>query len=449
MRTIGDYREAYRSGKRSPRDVADFVLSTIERLDGEMRWFIAVHGEDVRTQAGESAARHAAKRPLSALDGVPVAVKDEYDVTGYGTTCGTSFLGKTPATSDALTVARLKRAGAIIVGKTNMHELGVNPSGINIHHGAAKNPWDPTRDTGGSSSGSGAVVGAGLVPLALGNDGGGSIRIPAALCGAVGHKATYGRVPTDGVAVLCWSLEHSGPIAATVEDARLAMHVLCDEPAELPPALPLTVGICDSWWAGASPEVAAVTHAAVERLATAGAKIVRVELPYIEYATPVGAATFLAEGAACIEQHLNQDAPLAPSVKMSFLAATGMTAPQFVKAARVRALIARSFDAAFERCDVLITPTTGITAPPYLADALAYGEVDEAKVNRLVHFTFPLNLTGLPAVSVPCGFDPTGLPVGMQIIARRGDDFRALAVAALVEKDTPRKAPAIILDPLS
>jgi len=448
--TVADFAAAYRDKRITPSVVAERALSAITELDqGElpMRLFIAVHADDVRAQAADSTRRLAAGQPRSIFEGVPVAVKDEFDVIGYQTTCGTSFLGQTPATKDALVVARLRAAGAVILGKTNMFELGVNPTGLNLTHGTARNPYDPLRDTGGSSSGSGATVAAGVAPVTLGNDGGGSVRIPAALCGVPGLKATFDRVPTDGVSLLCWSLEHSGPLAATVEDVRLATEIICAETITLPSLpSPLRVGICAAWWQDASPEVTTQVRAAIDRL---GATIVDVDLPHIGYATPVGSCTFLAEGAACLETQLAANAPFSSSVRLAFEAARGVTAPAFVKAQRVRALLAQEFEAALTRCDVLITPTTAITAPPYAADALLHGEVDEAKVNAMVHFTFPLNLTGLPAMQVPCGYDPDGMPIGMQIIGRFGDDALTLAVASAVEKTSPRRRPRVYVDLLA
>ncbi|MCK6576133.1 amidase [Myxococcota bacterium] len=189
--SAADFTRAYAEGTRTPADVADAALAWAEALDARlpaMRILIAQRPDDVRAQAAASTARWAAGRPLGPLDGVPVVVKDELDVEGYPTTVGTSFQGATPAAADAFTVARLRAAGAVILGKANMHEIGIGVSGINPHHGACRNPWAHGHMTGGSSSGSGAAVAAGLCPIALGADGGGSIRIPAALCGVFGLR---------------------------------------------------------------------------------------------------------------------------------------------------------------------------------------------------------------------------------------------------------------------
>ena len=447
--TVADYDDAYRKGTTDPVAVAERALQgarTLDRMDPPMRTFIALDEGDVRRQAEAAAKRRQKGAPLSPLDGVPVAVKDEYDVVGYGTTCGTKFLGKAPAEADALTVARLRAAGAVIFGKTNMSELGVAPSGVNPWHGIARNPYDPARDTGGSSTGSGACVGMGLTPIALGNDGGGSVRIPAAHNGVVGIKGTFGRVPMDGVPVLCWSLEHSGPLGATVADTLLAFDVITDERlvlAELP--RPLRIGVCERWWQWADTEVASIVRSAVEKIV--GGQIVDIDLPHIELSLPVGAATFTVEGAAAMDSALTRGEPLSASTRIAFEMARAMSAVSYVKTQRARALVVRDFEWAWDNVDVIITPTTATTAPPIPHDA-AGGELDEEKINRQVTFTFASNLSGMPAVSVPCGYDASGMPVGMQIIAPHGEDLRALAVAAAVEHNTQRHKPQVWCAPL-
>ncbi|MCA1664883.1 MAG: amidase [Myxococcales bacterium] len=447
--TVVDYDAAYRKRATDPVQVAERALSaarTLDRMDPPMRTFIALDEADVRRQAEAAAKRRGKGAALSPLDGVPIAVKDEYDVAGYATTCGTRFLGKTAATNDALTVARLRAAGAIIFGKTNMSELGVAPSGVNPWHGIARNPYDPARDTGGSSTGSGACVGMGLVPVALGNDGGGSVRIPAAHNGVVGLKGTFGRVPMEGVPILCWSLEHSGPLAATVADALLAFGVMSDEQVALPELPPsLRIGVCDRWWQWADGEVAAIARAAVERIV--GGHIVDISLPHIELSLPVGTATFTVEGAAAMDAAIERGEPLSAPTRVAFEMARGMSAVAFVKAQRARALVVRDFEWAWDNVDVIVTPTTATTAPPIAKDA-AGGELDEEKINRAVTFTFAQNLSGMPAVSVPCGYDAAGMPVGLQIIAPHGEDLRALAVAAAVEHVTRRHKPAVWCSPL-
>jgi Asp-tRNA(Asn)/Glu-tRNA(Gln) amidotransferase A subunit family amidase len=440
--TAADVHAAYRANATDPVQLCERALAAaqgLDRLDPPMRTFIALDAADVRRQAEAAAARWRKGEWLGPLDGVPIAVKDEYDVAGYRTTCGTRFLGQAPASKDAVAVHRLRAAGAVIFGKTNMHELGVHPSGLNPWHGTARNPYDPARDTGGSSSGSGAAVGLGITPIALGNDGGGSVRIPAALNGVCGIKGSFGRVPTDGVPVLCWSLEHSGPLGATVADVVTAFSIVTDEAEALPP-LPRTLrlGVCASWWAWASGEVQAIARAAVERIV--GGQIVDVALPHVELSLPVGSTTFVVEGAAAMERAIVADAPMAASTRISFEVGRGISAVTFVKAQRARALIVRDFEAAFRDVDVIVTPTTATTAPRYDG---AGDELDEAKINAMIGFTMAQNLTGMPATSVPCGYDGDGMPVGLQIIGPMGADWLTLAVAAAVEHVTPRRRPRL------
>ncbi len=447
--TVADYAAAFRKRVADPLQVAERALTaarTLDRMDPPMRTFIALDEADVRRQAEASALRWARGAPRSDLDGVPVAVKDEHDVAGYPTTCGTKFLGKEPAKNDALTVARLRAAGATIFGTTMMPELGLTPTGINPWHGTARNPYDPTRDPGGSSSGSGAAVGMGLVPIALGSDAGGSVRIPAAHNGVVGIKGTFERVPTDGVSNFYWSLEHAGPLAATVEDTLLAFSVMTDERLVLPELpRPLRIGVCERWWKWADGEVAAIVRAAAERIV--GGQMVDVDLPHIELSLPVGAATFTVEGATAMDAAIERGEPFASATRIAFEMARGLSAVSFVKAQRARALVVRDFEWAWDNVDVLVTPTTATTAPPIPDDA-AGGELDEEKINRAVTFTFAQNLSGMPAVSVPCGYDAAGMPVGMQIIAPHGEDLRALAVAAAVEAVTTRHKPQVWCSPL-
>ena len=228
-RTITDYARAYRNGETTPMEVAEKVLAAItasKNSTPDLKLFIAVYRDDLIAQAKASTERYLRNEPLSLLDGVPVAVKDEVDMLPYPTTVGTRIFGKEPAKQDATVVARLRNAGALLVGKTNMHEIGINPNGFNNNFGTVRNPYDPACDPGGSSSGSAAVVAAGIVPAAIGADGGGSIRIPASLCGTVGLKSTFGRISEFGAAPLGWSVGHLGPLTASVEDAALIYSVI-------------------------------------------------------------------------------------------------------------------------------------------------------------------------------------------------------------------------------
>ncbi|MDX1654824.1 MAG: amidase [Candidatus Competibacteraceae bacterium] len=284
----GAYTAAYRNGHLTPEQVAEATLEAIaadNRQALPLRAFIAVDRNRVLAQAQEATRRWRQGRPLGPLDGVPVAVKDELDVVGYGTTLGTAFLGRTPAREDAPAVARLRAAGAVILGKTNMHEIGLGVTGLNVHHGTARNPYHRRHYPGGSSSGSAVAVAAGYCPLAVGADGGGSIRIPAAFCGLFGLKPTYGRISPRGSPLPVHTVGSFGPLAATSHDLALAYALMAgpdpDSPATLgqppvvlegPPDLEgVTLGIYRPWFEHADPAVVAVCQRLLTGLQEAGA----------------------------------------------------------------------------------------------------------------------------------------------------------------------------------
>jgi Asp-tRNA(Asn)/Glu-tRNA(Gln) amidotransferase A subunit family amidase len=238
--SVFDFANAYRNGATTPEEVAKKVLESIEASDAgdkPLKAFIVVDRNDVMRQAHASTQRIKAGKALSIFDGVPVAIKDEMDMPPYPTTVGTAFLGKTPASEDATVVARLRNAGALLVGKANMHEIGINVTGLNPHHGTTRNPYHTGHFTGGSSSGPATAVAAGLTPVAIGADGGGSIRIPASFCGLVGLKATFGRISEHGAFPLCWSVAHIGPLAGSAADAALTYAVIAGPDPKDPTSL--------------------------------------------------------------------------------------------------------------------------------------------------------------------------------------------------------------------
>lgn len=442
--------EAYRTGRCTPRELVEralFAIETLERGPLPLRAFIHVDPTDVRARADASTRRWREGRPLGPLDGVLVAVKDEYDVAGQPTSCGTAFLGREPARADALSVARLAEAGAVLLGKTNMHELGMGPSGFNLHHGAARNPHDPKRDSGGSSSGSAAAVAAGIVPIALGTDSGGSLRVPGSLCGVASLKATFGRICTRGVHSPFRSMLACGALAASVEDLLWVWATMAGEPAVLSP-LPrgLHIGVCEDEWQEASADVKDAAERALGYLLSRGAVKQAVELPHRELAVPLGFAVLGSEAAAALEPHLAAGAPFSPSVRLTLELARGISKPARLRALRARALLVSELDRALERVDVLVTPTTAVTAPMYRRDARRSGSVDEALARALTGFTLPANLAGLPAVQVPCGHDARGLPIGLQIVARRGEELMALCAAAEVERTVAWQRPTVWVD---
>lgn len=461
--TVFDYAQAYRDGTTTPEEVAKKLLDAIEAsntTNPPLRAVIAVDREDVMKQAREATLRIKAGKPLSVFDGVPVAVKDELDMLPYPTTVGTSFLGKSPATKDATIVARMRAAGALLVGKTNMHEIGINVTGFNPHHGTARNPYNVNHYTGGSSSGSAAAVAAGLVPIALGADGGGSIRIPASFCGVFGLKSTFGRMSELGAAPLCWSVAHVGPLAGTATDMALAYAVisgpdLCD-PNSLHQPLPtlegwdqlnlrgVKLGIYKEWFQHADPEVVAACETMLKRFTDMGAEIREIVIPDLELNRVAHTVTIVSEMVQAMsytyrEHHREHGL----DVRLNLALGSAFTAQDYLAAQRARTRIINNFKRALEAVDMIITPTTAIASPEIKKGALPDGDSDLSITVEIMRFVTAGNLTGLPAVSFPVGYTTKGLPIGMQAIGRAWKESLLLRLALNAEQAIERKEPQV------
>jgi len=461
--TAADFTDAYRAGSTNPEEVAQKLLKYTrdsDALEPPLRIFIAQKSEDVLRQARESAERYRQNKTLSPLDGVPVAVKDEMDQRGYPTTVGTAFLGREPATEDAEVVSRLRRAGALLVGKANMHEIGILPTGLNPIHGAARNPYDTRCETGGSSSGPAAAVAAGLCPVSVGADGGGSIRVPAAFCGAVGLKPTFGRMSEHGAAPLCWSVAHLGPIGASARDVALAYAVMAgpdpkdpntfDQPAPVLDGFGrrdlsgIRLGICTPWFEDADEEVVTACRKLLEGLKAAGATVVEVELPDLSLLRTAHTVIIVSEMAAAHLQHFRGHRREYSTVtRMNLSLARRMKATDYVHAQRHRMQLCTQFDAVMQRVDAIVTPAAGCTAPQIAKKALKTDESNLTLIDRIMRFVRPANITGYPAVSFPAGYDSQGLPIGFQAMGRSYEEHKLLQIAALAEGLVERKLPQV------
>ena len=461
--TAFDFVTAYRGQRLSPVEVAERALDFVaqsEQHEPAMRIFIAQHRDDVLAQAEASAARWKKGQPCGPLDGVPVAIKDELDQQGYGTTVGTRFLGVEPATADAEAVGRLRAAGALLLGKANMHEIGLGVTGLNPHHGSARNPYDPTRATGGSSSGPAAAVSSGLCPLALGADGGGSIRIPASLCGVVGLKPTFGRVSEHGAAELCWSVAHVGPIGATVRDVALGYALIAGpDPKDgnslhqPPPDFRgldrhelsgLRLGVYGPWFEHAEPGVVDRCQRVVRALEHAGAEVHEIEIPELALLRTVHLVTIISEMAAAHLDHYRlHRSEYGLDTRLNLALARRLQAFDYVHAQRHRTRLCAHFMRALADVDVIVTPATGRTAPVLPLDALRSGESNLVEVDQIMRFAPAPNLTGLPAISVPAGYDDAGLPVGLQLIGRAWHEHVLLRLAAVAEQHVARQPPKV------
>jgi Asp-tRNA(Asn)/Glu-tRNA(Gln) amidotransferase A subunit family amidase len=458
---VADFARAYRENKTTPEAVAEQWLAAYGKSEAStppLRAIIASEKDQVLAQARASTERFKQGKPLGPFDGVPVAIKDEVDALPYVTTAGTAFVKIKPE-RDGFVVKKLREAGAVIVGKANMHEIGIDTSGFNPHHGTPRNPYNPNHYTGGSSSGSGAAVASGLCPVAIGADGGGSIRIPASLCGVVGLKATFSRISEAGAFPLCWSVAHVGPLGATVRDVALAYAAIAgvdpNDPntATQPPVRTdglgesvkgMKLGIYRPWFDDSQKAVAQGCDEAVQRLVAQGAELVEVELPDLELCRLAHGITILTEMLTAMERY--DDAHRSDyglGVRMNLALARELNNRDYVKAQQVRTRMIRHMEAIFAKCDVLVTPSTAITAPAIRPDVLPSGESDLDMTSGMMRYVFLTNLTGHPGLSVPVGYDGNGMPIGLQLTGRFWEEHTLLRVGEQVERQVERKAPQV------
>jgi Asp-tRNA(Asn)/Glu-tRNA(Gln) amidotransferase A subunit family amidase len=458
-----DYAQAYRDGTTSPEEVARKVLRAIEesnRADPPLRAIIAVEAEDVIEQARAATERIKSGQALSVFDGVPVAVKDEVDMVPYPTTVGTCFLGTAPATEDSTVVARMRAAGALLIGKANMHEIGIGVTGLNPHHGAARNPYAPSHYSGGSSSGPASAVASGLCPVAIGADGGGSIRIPSAFCGLVGLKSTFGRASEFGAAPLAWSVAHLGALTATTTDAALAYAVLAGpDPKDHislhqpPPSLAgwdnldlsdLTLGVYWPWFRHAAADVVSACEAILGKLEDMGAEVREIAIPGLETGRIAHTITIAGEMTQALAHTYDEhhgDHGL--DVRINLALARQFTARDYIQAQRARTRLTACFGRALEEVDAIMTPSTALVAPAIPPDALPAGNSDLSLLMEIMRFTPPANLTGLPAISFPAGYNDENLPIGLQAIGRPWQEPTMLRLALAGEQVVERKAPQV------
>ncbi len=460
--SAADFYEAYRSGRADPVIVAERFLVAAERLDtgsGAMHIFIERNGDRVLAEARASRERYRQNAPLGPLDGVPITVKDEIDVEGYHTTVGTRFL-KNLATSDAASVARLRKAGAIVLGKVNMYEIGIDTSGFNAHHGTPTNPYAPGHYPGGSSSGSAASIAAGFCPISVGADGGGSIRIPAALCGVVGLKATWSRISELGAFPLCASVGHVGPLGATVHDVALAYATMAgpqtgDYDSLHQPVVHLTgfgnddlrdvrIGFYRPWVEHALPDVTRAVWETLDAFRERGANVVEVTIPELDNARIAQAICILGEMAASMERYdAEHRRDYGLGVRINLALARALSARDYVQAQRMRTRFQRHMARVFESVDVIVSPTTALPAPPIAQDVFPRGESNLDVTSGLMRYAFPANLTGNPALSVPGGYDVKARPIGIQLMGRPWEEHVLLRVGEVLERHIVRKPPVI------
>jgi len=481
--TATSLRDAIASGQVSAKEATRAVLDRISSVNGALNAFNLVDADRALDRATQIDRRRAAGAALGPLAGVPIALKDNIDVRGMKTTASSRILKDFIPPFDATVVRRLEAADAIIVGKTNCDEFAMGSSNENSAFGPVKNPWALDKIPGGSSGGSAASVAARCVPLALGSDTGGSIRQPAACCGIVGLKPSYGRVSRYGLLAFASSLDQIGPFARTVADTALAFSVLagaddCDATTANEPVPDFTgaltgdvkrirIGVPRAFVTeGVEEQVRRAYEGALEVLRSAGATIVDIELPHAKYAVPVYYLVCTAEASSNLARYdgvkygyrapavndslkemysRTRDDGFGPEVKRRIMLGTyvlsaGYYDAFYLKALQVRTLLRRDYEEAFERVDVVAMPT--MPTPPF---KLGEKSSDPLQMYLGDIFTVSANLAGLPGISVPCGFSSDGLPIGFQLMGRMFDEVTMLRVADAYERATEwhARTPAI------
>jgi len=446
--TIGEATALIQRRALSPVELTRAFLDRIEATDAQLHSFITVLKDQALADARVAESEIMAGNYKGPLHGIPFALKDLFDTAGVRTTAGSKVYMDRVPTEDATTTARLKAAGGILLGKLSMHEFALVGPDFSTPFPPARNPWNLDHVTGGSSSGSGSAVASGQCMGALGSCTGGSIRGPASLCGIVGMKATYGRVSRAGVVTLSWSQDHCGPMTWTVEDTAHMLQVLAGydpkDPTTSSAPVPdytlglkedikgITIGVPRHFFftpsESVNAEVVTIVEKGLEVLESLGANLQEVTIPSLNYVRAANWVIMLSEAYAFHEKNLkSRPQDFGDMLRARFRIGGLFSASDYVQAQRVRNLVIRETARAMQQVDVLVTPT--MTQP-----AGAFEGFDAISIIPAPSFTAPFNLTGLPAISVPCGFTEAGLPVGMQIVGKPFDEPGILRVAYAYER---------------
>jgi aspartyl-tRNA(Asn)/glutamyl-tRNA(Gln) amidotransferase subunit A len=446
--SIAELAPVIAKGEVSPVAVTEAVLDRIGRQDARLKAYITVTAEAARHAARAADAAIRAGNHLGPLHGIPIGVKDLFATRGVRTTFGSPLFADWIPDFDAAVVERLKRAGAVILGKTNLHELAFGTTSANPHYGAVRNPWNLECHPGGSSGGSAAAVAAGLATAALGSDTGASIRQPAACCGIVGLKPTFGRVSKFGGLPLSWSMDHAGPVTRTVADAALMLQVLAGydsrDPGSARRAVPdfsaslgggvrgLRLGVPrDFFFEELHPAVATRVEEALAVFTDLGAAVEEIRLPDMRAARAAGTVILFSEAAAYhAESFRRRPEAFSPELRALIEMGNFYTAVQLVQAHRLRRHLQRETARAMAGFAALVIPTSPLPATP-IDGRQVPGEAALRPRN-----TLPFDLISLPAISVPCGFTADGLPVGLQIVGKAFDEAGVLRIASTYEQAT-------------
>ena len=438
----------------SPVEIIEAHLARIEATEPVLNSYITVLPEEARAAARRAESDIQKGDYRGPLHGIPVALKDLYNTAGVRTTSGSRIFDNFIPEQDCTVADRFRQAGAILLGKLNMHQFAYGPTGENPDYGHMHNPWDPEMVSGGSSGGSGSAAAAGQCTITTGSDTGGSIRIPAALCGIVGLKPTYGLVSRHGLTPLSWSLDHPGPMVRTVEDAALTMNAIAGydpkDVASANVAVPdytaaltgdirgLRIGFPREYFdAPLDLQVAQAVHDALALMESMGAVVSEVSLPMFLDSHTISTAILMAEASAHFRDLLASDGDkIYGPVRLRLEAGLFISSADYLRAQQGRSVFNRQVRQLLEEVDLLAGPTEPVTAPRLLAETVQAGEREVGTVGALTQYTRSYNVTGSPAISIPCGFSNAGMPIGLQLAGRPFDEATVIRAAYAYEQAT-------------
>jgi aspartyl-tRNA(Asn)/glutamyl-tRNA(Gln) amidotransferase subunit A len=452
--SVGQLSRFIKNREVSPVEVIKAHLTRTDALEPTLNSFITVMHDQAMEDARKAEKEIQTGRYRGPLHGIPVGVKDLFYVQGIPNTSGSKIFDRFIPDFDATLISRLKEAGAILLGKLNLHQLAYGPTGENPDFGHMHNPWNPERITGGSSGGSASATASGQCTLSLGTDTGGSIRIPSALCGLVGLKPTYGRLSRHGMTVLSWSQDHPGPMARTVEDCALAMNAVAgydsNDPSSARVSVPdfaraltgnirgLRVGVPKEFFEDPiDSEVEDSVRSAIELLSKLGATVDEVSWPMVQASKAISSTLLMAEATAyhreLIQKHRSQ---LDFQVRLRLEAGFFISGVDYIQAQRARRIFYHQSRDLLKKVDLLAGPTVPITACKIGTTQVKIGNTDMGVIPALTQYTRPFNLNGFPAMTLPCGFSKEGLPIGLQLAGRPFDEETVLRAAYTYEQAT-------------
>ena len=450
--SAGSLSKLVENKKVSPVEIIDAHLSRIDATEPILNSFITLLADESRIAARQAEKDIQSGKYKGPLHGIPVALKDLYNTAGVRTTSGSKIFDTFIPAEDCTVASKFHQAGAILIGKLNMHPFAYGPTGENLDYGHMHNPWNPEMITGGSSGGSGSAVAAGQCTITTGSDTGGSIRIPAALCGIVGLKPTYGLVSRWGLTALSWSLDHPGPMVRTVEDAAMTLNVMAGhEPKDIASAkvdIPdytsaltgnvrgLRIGMPKEYFeAPLDPQVRKAVEDAISVLEGMGAEVKEVSFPLFNESQAISSTVLMSEATAFHRDLLERDGhQLYEPVRQRLQAGLFISAADYLRAQQARTLLDQQGRRLLDDVDILAGPTEPITAPEILAPKVLAGEQEIGVVGALTQYTRPYNINGFPAISVPCGFSNTNMPIGLQLAGTPFDEMTVLRAAHAYEQ---------------